>query len=293
MAKRIDGFPGEVVIVVPGMIIETVKKNPLINSLYVTDIGFYPNAKFHHRTRKEGISEHILIYNLDGKGWIKIGNKEHEILPNHFFVIPANTAHTYYADKKEPWNIYWIHFTGEKSHLFSRIIGQTKEITPSPISRNKERIDLFVEIIVNLSLGYSRENLEYANLCLWHLMASFTYINQYRQIKKETEHDVTSQPINFMKENINKPLKLSEISNAIGYSHSHFSKLFSEKTGHAPMEYFNHLKMQEACKWLDTTKLSISEVANNLGYNDPFYFSRTFKRIMLQSPAHYRKRNQM
>ena len=37
MTKRIDGFPGEVVIVVPGMIIETIKKNPLINSLYATD----------------------------------------------------------------------------------------------------------------------------------------------------------------------------------------------------------------------------------------------------------------
>lgn len=293
MVKRTEGFPGEIIIVVPGKIIETIKTNSLINSLYVTDIGFYPNASFHYRNRKEGISEHILIYNLEGIGWIKIGNKEYEIPPNHFFVIPAHTPHTYYADKQNPWNIYWVHFSGEKSHLFSSISGKTNAIIPSPISRKKERIDLFVEILVNLSLGYSRENLEYANLCLWHLMASFMFISQFRQIKQEASFDIVSLAINYMKENINTPLKLSDISTAIGYSHSHFSKLFSEKTGHAPMEYFNHLKTQEACKWLDTTKLSVAEIANNLGYNDPFYFSRTFKRIMQKSPVHYRNRNKL
>jgi len=291
MIKKMEGFPGEIIIVIPGKIIEDIKQNPLINGLYVTDIGYYPNARFHYRDRKEGISEHILIYNLEGKGWIRIGSKEHIILPNHFFVIPANTPHTYFADEENPWNIYWVHFAGEKSHLFSKITGRTNLITPSPVSRKKERIDIFTEILVNLSMGYSRENLEYANLCLWHLMASFMYINQFRQILQGTYPDLPSQAINFMRENINKPLKLYDIANSTGYSTSHFSRIFSDKTGQSPMEYFNHLKMQEACRWLDTTKLVIGEIASNIGYSDPYYFSRTFKRIMRQSPNHYRKRN--
>ena len=286
-----EGFPGEIIIVLPGKIIEEIRKNPLINGLYVTDIGYYPSARFHYRDRKEGISEHILIYNLEGKGWIKIGSKQHKILPNHFFVIPANTPHTYYADEKNPWNIYWVHFSGEKSELFSKITGHINIISPSPVSRKKERIDLFTEILVNLSMGYSRENLEYVNLCLWHLMASFMYINQFRQILQGTNLDLPSQAINFMRENISKPLKLEDLASSTGYSTSHFSKVFSEKTGHAPMEYFNQLKMQEACRWLDTTKLGIAEIASNLGFSDPFYFSRTFKRIMRQSPAQYRNRN--
>lgn len=286
-----EGFPGEIVIVIPGKIVEDIKQNPLINGLYVTDIGYYPNARFHYRDRKDGISEHILIYNLEGKGWIRIGSKDHIILSNHFFVIPANTPHAYFADEATPWNIYWVHFAGDKSHLFSKITGHTNIISPSPVSRKKERIDIFTEILVNLSMGYSRENLEYANLCLWHLMASFVYINQFRQILQGTYPDLPSQAINFMRENINKPLKLEDIANSTGYSTSHFSRIFSEKTGQSPMEYFNHLKMQEACRWLDTTKLGIGEIASNIGYSDPYYFSRTFKRIMRQSPLHYRKRN--
>lgn len=291
MVKKTEGFPGEMIIVIPGKIIEEIKKNPLINGLYVTDIGFYPNARFHYRDRKEGIDEHILIYNLDGKGKIKIGSREHEILPNHFFVIPAHTPHTYYSDEEDPWNIYWVHFSGEKSELFPKITGHINVISPSPVSRKKERTELFTEILINLSMGYSRENLEYTNLCLWHLMASFMYINQFRQILKGSQTGFTTQAINFMRENLNKPLKLNNMARAAGYSASHFSKLFAEKTGHAPMEYFNQLKMQEACRWLDTSTLSIAEIASNLGFSDPFYFSRTFKRIMLQSPAFYRKRN--
>ncbi len=285
------GFPGEIIIVVPGKIIEEIKKNSLINGLYVTDIGYYPNAKFHYRDRKEGVLEHILIYNLEGKGYIKIDAKEHEIRPNHFFVIPANTPHTYYADEETPWNIYWVHFAGEKSDLFSKITGHIQVISPSPVSRIKERIDLFTEILVNLSMGYSRDNLEYANLCLWYLLASFMYVNQFMNILQRTNQDLPSQAIGFMRENINRSLKLEDIANATGYSTSHFSRIFSEKTGHAPMEYFNQLKMQVACRWLDTTKLRISEIASNIGYSDPYYFSRTFKRIIHQSPAQYRKRN--
>ncbi len=291
MLKKLAGFPGEIIIVLPEKIREEIQKNPLINNLYLTDIGYYPKARFHYCDRDKGIQQHILIYNLEGKGCIQIQEKEYELLPNHFFVIPANTPHAYYADATDPWSIYWIHFEGQKSHLFSRFFGKLNAITPSPIARTKERTDLFTELLVNLSMGYSRENLEYVNLCLWHLMASFIYINQFRQILKGSETDLTTIAINFMRENLNQQLKLSDIAAATGYSTSHFSRLFSEKTGQAPMEYFHQLQMQEACRWLDTSKLSISDIADHLGFNDPLYFSRTFKRIMGQSPAYYRKRN--
>lgn len=104
-----------------------------------------------------------------------------------------------------------------------------------------------------------------------------TQINRIRQILQSTHLDLPSQSINYMRENINKPLKLVVLAASTGYSTSHFSRIFSERTGHAPMEYFNQLKKQEACRRLHTTKLSVDEIVSNLGYSDPFYFSRTFK----------------
>ncbi len=291
MIKKLEGFPGEIIIVLPEKIIEDIKDNPLINGLYITDIGYYPRARYHYVDRKKGSEQHILIYNLEGKGRISINHRDYEILPNHFFVIPACTPHTYQSDKQDPWSIYWIHFDGEKSAHFSKIFGRLNVITPSPISRTKERIDLFTELLVNLSMGYSRENLEYVNLCLWHLLASFIYITQFRQVLKGPEKDYVSIAIQFMRENVTKSLRLRDIAQHAGYSPSHFSKLFTERTGHAPVEYFNQLKVQEACRRLDISRESVANIALEMGYSDGFYFSRIFKKVMGTSPARYRRRN--
>lgn len=289
--KKIEGFAGEMIFVLPEKIIDDIKNNPLISSLYVTDIGYYPKAKYHYVDRAKGSKHHILIYNLEGKGKIKINQHEYDILPNHFFVIPAGTAHTYHSDKQDPWSIYWIHFDGEKSIYFSRMFGRLNVISPSPISRTKERIDLFTEMLVNLSMGYSRDNLEFVNLCLWHLLATFMYVPQFRQILIGREIDYSTAAIQYMRDNICKPIRLKDIAHHAGYSPSHFSKLFTAKTGHSPVEYLNQLKIQEACRRLDISKESIAYIAQEMGYNDTFYFSRIFKRIMGQSPSTYRKRN--
>jgi AraC-like DNA-binding protein len=64
--------------------------------------------------------------------------------------------------------------------------------------------------------------------------------------------------------------------------------LFKQKTGFAPMEYFNQLKVQKACQYLLFTDLRIKEIAEQLGMEDPYYFSRMFKGVMGLSPKEYR-----
>ena len=98
--------------------LKIIKENPLIRSLYITDIGFYPHAKNHYRKRKKGINEHILIYCIDGNGTIQIGEKMNQLVANSYFVIKAHEAHTYWASESSPWSIYWLHFGGERSHHF-------------------------------------------------------------------------------------------------------------------------------------------------------------------------------
>ncbi|MET0377936.1 MAG: helix-turn-helix transcriptional regulator, partial [Spongiibacteraceae bacterium] len=55
-----------------------------------------------------------------------------------------------------------------------------------------------------------------------------------------------------------------------------------------PIHYFIHLKMQRACELLETTEFDVREIAELLGYADPFYFSKLFKRTIGQSPQHFR-----
>ena len=288
--KKQDGFPGQVSYVIPERILQLVKQNPLITDLYLTDVGYYPQARHHFRERKEGIPQAILIYNVEGKGIITSGSAVYELPPDHYFIIPPDLPHAYSADKRDPWSIYWIHFAGPKSGQFSRVALHPVQVERGSTSRSNDRLELFGEIFRNLERGYGTEILEYVNLCLNYLLASFTHLNQYRLIREVYEKDPVSRSINFMLENLNRSLKLEDLGKEVRLSASHYSRLFLSRTGHSPIDYFIQLKIQRACRLLDNTGLSVAEVARETGFEDPFYFSRQFRNVMNMSPREYRKR---
>ena len=71
------GFKGQKMIVLPRKIVsDFLTKDPLTKGAYITDIGYYPKAVNHYRERQTGISEHILIYCVEGYGWVEINGKQ-------------------------------------------------------------------------------------------------------------------------------------------------------------------------------------------------------------------------
>lgn len=284
---KTEGFQGQQTIIIPEFILGELRKDPLGKQLYLTDIGFYPNAQYHERIRPQGCNQYILIYCTQGRGWFTINGKTTQVAANQYFILPKGIAHSYGSNHKKPWSIYWLHFSGLQANHFKDIAGHIRDLNTEGVVRTDDRIDLFKEIVQNLEMGYSRENLNYANICLWHFLASFKYISQFRQIRTIREKDLVEASIFFMRENISHKLTLEELANHAGLSPSHFSMVFRQKTGRAPMDYLIHLRIQKACQLLDATHQRIKEVANQVGYEDPYYFSRIFKKVMGLSPTLY------
>jgi AraC family transcriptional regulator, arabinose operon regulatory protein len=291
--KKEDGFPGQISFVIPERILALVKANPLISDLYITDIGYYPQAKHHFRERPVGSTELILIYCIEGKGEILLKDSTYQVSADHYFIIPSGMPHSYHSDLSQPWSIYWIHFSGIKSGIFGKFACQSIPIERGKSSRISDRLELFSEIFRNLERGFSLETLEYVNLCLPHLLASFTHLSQFRLIKESGERDPVSQSINFMLEHLTRKLKLEEISIQTGLSASHYSRLFLNRTGHSPIDYFIQLKIQRACRLLDNSGWMIADVSREMGFEDQFYFSRVFRKVMGMSPGEYRKRGSL
>lgn len=288
--KKEDGFPGQISFVIPERILSLVKGNLLIADMYITDVGYYPQARYHFRERASGSNQFILIYCVEGQGEIRLNETVHTVSADHFFIIPAEMPHAYHSDENNPWSIYWVHFSGNKASIYSRFACHSQPIARGKTSRIADRTDLFSEIFRNLDRGFSIETLEYVNLCLPHLLASFTHLSQFRLIKESGEKDPVAQSINFMLENLVHKLKLDEIATEVGLSASHFSRLFLNRTGHSPIDYFIQLKIQRACRLLDNSGWMIADVAREMGFDDQFYFSRVFRKVMGMSPGVYRKR---
>ncbi len=288
--KKREGFQGQKAIVIPRQILNSrCAKNDVINTLYVTDIGYYPKAKFHFRERPNGADQHILIYCYKGEGKVRIRKTEYKIVPGDFFVIPMKTPHMYEADPENPWTIYWVHFKGiTSSHIVSSIEKQIG--LKGFIEYDEKCIELFNEIYTHLERGYGQNNLMYSNMCLWHFLTTFLYNEKYDPSGKLSNKSMTDTVIDFLSANLDKTLTLEEIARKVNLSPPYFSYLFKQKTGFSPIEYFNHLKAQKACQYLLFTDLRIKEISQELGIEDQYYFSRLFTKIMGISPNEYREK---
>ncbi|MEG2403096.1 MAG: AraC family transcriptional regulator, partial [Muribaculaceae bacterium] len=291
MVQISDKFQGSRAIIIPPSIITEMEQNPFESQLHITDIGYYPNANFHHRLRNKAITQYVLIYCTSGKGWFKINHsKINHIEENQFFILPANVPHEYGADKIHPWSIYWVHFKGVVADFFAQDFDKPTTIPFSEKSRIIDRIEIFEEIYKTLELGYSSDNLDYAISTLYYFLGSIKYIGQFRESSKTSENskNIIDVSIRYMRENIENKTTLNDICDYLGYSESHFSNIFKRSTGYAPIQYMLQLKIQVACHLLDFSNLKVNQICYKIGIGDPYYFSRLFTKIIGKSPTEYR-----
>jgi len=289
--RRREGFEGQKLIVLPKKVITNfLNVDPVTKQIYITDIGYYPKARHHYAERPGGISQHIIIYCTEGYGWLEINRKKIEVSPSQFIAIPANTPHRYAANADKPWTIYWVHFKGEIASFIVDLILKNSENYKPYLSYSEDRIKLFQDICNNLENGYSSDNLRYVNMIFSHFLTSLIYEDKFNHEGYRNGHDIIVKTINFMQDNIAKLIRLDELSTYASLSTSHFSAVFRAKTGYSPIEYFNQLKIQKACQYISFTNMPIKAIALSLGFEDQYYFTRVFTKLMSTSPSEYRRK---
>jgi AraC family transcriptional regulator, arabinose operon regulatory protein len=287
--KNIWHGKGRQRIEIPKSILKTyVLPNKLASPFFIGSLGYYPQAAGHYTNRKKGLPENLLIYCVDGNGWFRIRNKNYKVQPNEFFILPRNTEHAYGSDDNNPWSIYWLHFGGTQLPDLNKLPAVTTAFAPTPIRGREEIIAAFNKIYHALSMGYSINNLLFANLCVPHFLSLFIYNSQHFYESPALQSNVIDLAIKYMTQHVDKIISLPELSASYNYSTSRFSSLFKDRTGFAPIDYFLHMKVQKATQLLDFTEKSVKEIAAELGFDDPYYFSRLFKKIMALSPTDFR-----
>jgi AraC-like DNA-binding protein len=292
--KKKDGFKGQRAIVIPPTILSRhCETHSIVKQLYVTDIGYFPNALYHYRLRKHGINQHILIYCVKGTGWARISDKNYTVSPGEFIMLPANIPHEYGASEITPWTIYWMHFKGTSSFDFINMMLNRMGDHVAPISFQENRQHLFEEIYTSVERGYSIDNICYASLSLQYFLGSCCFDNNYNYLSTHDKKDSITVCVNYLQKHIDKTLSLQDVADAVNLSVSHFASVFKKSTGFSVIEYFNHLKTQKACQYLQFTDLRINEIAGSLGIEDPYYFSRMFTKVIGISPNKYRSRKKI
>ena len=272
---KAEGFRDETYLIVPTESFAEYMEHPLVRGAYLTDVGFFPKAKEHYREREEGADQYILIYCTEGRGIIEVEDKKYHLGRSDAFCIPRNRRHRYYADEEEPWSILWVHFKGETIPYYP--VQECRIVHLASRASDNRMMVLFKLLFRVLERNYTLGNFIYISQVL-SLILSEVYFRE-----KMDESTTQDRHVTLVKKN----LTLSDISQEVQLSKSYLNTIFKTQTGKSPVEFFIHLKMQEACKLLKSGQMYVYEAAAALGYEDQYYFSRIFKKVVGVSPRDY------
>lgn len=121
----------------------------------------------------------------------------------------------------------------------------------------------------------------------WCLIRIVIITEVIRHEKDTKVSHIISEAKKYIDEKYNKEIGLTEVSEAVSISPQYFSKIFKEELGLNFIDYLTTVRMDHAKRMLKEKKLSIKEICYEIGYNDPNYFSRLFKKNEGISPTEY------
>jgi len=286
-----EGFPNQRLVILPARVRIRCSNLPLVQQLYVTHIGSYPLAPHHFVEREAGARQAILIYCLSGLGQLHLGDKEFKVDRGSAILIPANHPHVYFADRQNPWSIFWIHFSGTQMNNVPMVLGASTDDPIVHVPDTQLVLQAFEDVYACLNYNFSDSGLLSMSSKLMNLFSIIRLHRKHRHPRRQAAEDSVLSTIKFMRQHLDMNLTLDDLAAQSGQSVPYYCRRFKERTDQSPMSYFIHLKLQKACELLVQTNLSVKDVAEELGYKDPYYFSRLFKKIQGCAPSQYREQH--
>ena len=230
---------------------------------------------------------YILHFVTNGKGKLKVGDFTFEIDKGDCFLLPPKLTTFYEADKKDPYEYYWVGFDGiEAKELLKKaglIINNNFVIKPKDYHKVLKR---FIDVKVTTGMKYVAP---YQLVGSLYLLLS--ELIDEDNIHEEEMKDYVDLAINYMNTNYDKDITVDTVSKVIGIERTYFYRLFKETTKISPKEYLTNLRLEKAKVLLCNTTMSISEVATAVGYSNYASFVKIFKVKYGDIPKTYRIKN--
>jgi AraC-like DNA-binding protein len=286
--QKADGFENEYLFVLPGEFLNRMTGNKLFQPLVVTDIGYFPSARYHFRQRPQGCETAILIYCSAGSGFYSIdGSRRETLRAKQLIIIPPHTPHVYGASEESPWSIYWAHFKGDLVDPYYMMLKKRSPIAIPDVFGEKLR-EMFRQCFTLLKTPFQTE--EYFYLCQMAgtMIALVLCAERNAMLYLHPGSKKIEKALSCMEKHLHDIISLNELAREAGCSRSHLNYLFRKAFGYSPIAYFLRTKMQSASRDLYFSALPVIDIAMSYGIEDPYYFSRLFKKIMGVSPLNYR-----
>ena len=239
--------------------------------------------------RPRGRLDYQLLYIASGKTHFIINGKDHEVPAGHMVLyLPRQEQDYIYYGKDKP-EVYWVHFTGSdvKNILRQYDIPLNENIFYCGVA--SAYAYLFKEMILELQ----NCRVGFQELLAMNLRQIFLLVQRSRLEQKPSVNTYLQEEMEnarkYFNEHYNEAINIEEFAISRSMSISWFLRNFKQVTGMSPMHYILVTRINNAVSLLETTDYNVTEISAIVGYDNPLYFSRLFKKQKGVSPTEYRK----
>jgi len=267
----------------------------------IIDNPNHPSVPFHAH---EGFAELVIVYG--GEGTHLTHDGAHPVQAGDVFVLTEDMAHGY----RDTVNLDLLNVVFDPDRLLTSVQDIKKipgyhalfHLEPRYRARDdfESRLRLapddlahalsLSEELARLTLGRPRGYEFITRAVFMELVWFLCQCYEHRSHPKAKSLTLMGEVISYLERHYAEEIDLAGLAVVAGTSERNLLLLFREATGRSPIDYLIRLRMGRACELLCTTTLTVTAIADLVGFNDSNYFTRQFRQTTGTTPTAYRKR---
>ncbi len=269
----------------------------ILDAVYVYRLISGERLAWHGRYHAHGSGEYEFHYFMEGQGALLINRAKYVIDGNKIYFVQPREFHSILPEAVEkPISYYAVLFRPEPgNHADEEIVSYLGRLwharSRSLPADAKDRF--LLDDLYRLSKSSSERARKAAEFSLVSLLYRwFDHIDDssasvHPVVRVKNEH--VERALALMTKLVREKLSSDDLAGMLGISEEYFIRLFRHNLGMSPFQYFTRLKIEAASAVLIDNQLTIGDVAYRFGFENPFHFTKVFKKCTGLSPREYRK----
>ncbi|MEF3307681.1 helix-turn-helix domain-containing protein [Paenibacillus sp. GYB004] len=250
-------------------------------------------APFGYSTRRsKGSQDWLLTYTISGSGVFKIGDDIRPCDAGAAVLLPPGTPHLYATQEGSVWEFVWVHVVPPPhwSGLLQlpRSYGGLVYIPIGEEAVRRRLVDAFHRTIRD-SKDLHPFSAELAMTGVEELLLLLN--REQRRTSAPAVDPRVSEVLHILMHRMNEPHSVATLACGVNLSPSRLAHMFKEQVGESIIDTLNKIRLRQASRLLRFTTLQVNEIAREVGFQDPFYFTKQFKAFFGISPSEYRKQS--
>lgn len=290
---------------------------------YVRFVMRYYNTYEQHRVPRRSLYDYGLVVVLKGEIDFSYEGKTVEVHEGEAHIMPPAVNHFEYIKKGNTCSYFVVHFDTvyrpetsdwrvDDVYIPSCVMGSSEMIMDEERLRAIRKEDAFITRPVKIkvhdfaSLVEKLEKMEYVYELFnptadaqWDRLLLKAYLQEIlvnlfepeRRIRKGYQAACVDKFIAYVNENLHTDIDVAAIAKTYGFAPNYFRTLFKRATRLTPYDYIQRKRIDKSKVKLDLTSDSVQDIAFQVGFNDPYYFSKVFKKTVGMTPSEYRKKD--